>query len=380
MEAKIIEKFTPTLVVAVCNCVRPVADACMADGLITGETRDDILESTVTNEDKTRELLKAVKNCTEIDSISFDIFLRILNGKLPEISRAKLLTDMRTELASEQGRVIAPANESAALVPAFNTGHEAMAPMHHGQLLLSRSHESNVSLLHQEQNPFIGKLEESIREHERTIAEKKLLKEKLKENERLKAQLADVQSLQSSNTSENQSTTTGTSISEADIFQLKEKIEKLEQKSKDLDGEISRYRCAIDIQGGKIIQKLMAEQEKFKNQYEQKFQEFKRSMTKYRELEREHGSYHELDPEEGSAMNYRESEREARRYYGSSDSRGGSDYDVPISKRRKTKSSIDSLENEVTNTMSHASKLNCYEERSTFYTSVKNYYSEIKHF
>ena len=354
MEAKIIETFTPTLVVAVSDCVRSVTDACMADGLIPVETRDDILNSTVTSEDKTRKLLKAVKNCIEIDSISFDIFLRILNGKLPERSRAKLLTDMRTELASEQGRITA---STTALVPAFNTGHEAMAPMHHGQLLLSRSHETSVvsQLLHREQNPFIERLEESIREHERTIAEKKLLKEKLEENERLKAQLASLLSI--SNASESQSTTASTSMSEADILQLKEKIKELEKKAEDLGMEITRYRCAIDIQGEKIAQKLITEQKKREIQYERRFQELKRSMMNYRNSERERGSYYELDPEEGSSMNYRESERESQRYYGSSDSREGSDYDVPISKRRKTESSIDSLENEVTNTISLACKL-----------------------
>ena len=157
MEAKIIEKFTPTLVVAVCDCVRPVTDACMADRLITGETRDDILGSTVTNEDKTRKLLKAVKNCTEINSESFDIFLRILREKLPEKSSSKLLIDMGTELAIEQGQAT-PVEASTALVP---SGHEAMRSAHHGQLLLP--HSTAVSrLLHQEQNPYMGKLEESI--------------------------------------------------------------------------------------------------------------------------------------------------------------------------------------------------------------------------
>jgi hypothetical protein len=348
MEAKIIEKFTPTLVVAVCDCVRSVADECMARGLILRETCDDIQESTVTSVDKTRKLLRAVKNCTEIDSISFDIFLCILNEKLPERSRAKLLTDMRTELASEQNRAI-PAAESMALVP---SGREAMTFVHHGQQLLPRGHESDVSrLLYQEQNPYIGKLEESIREHERTIAEKKLLKEKLEENERLKAQLATMQRLQPlSNTSENQSATIGTSMSEADILQLKEKIEKLEKKSEDLSMEITRYKCAIDIQGDKITQKLMIE-------YERRFQEFRKSMMDYRETEpHRYGSYYELDPEEGAARNYRKSKREPRRYYGSSDSREGSDYDVPSSKRKKTESSSDVMEDEITNTTPRTGK------------------------
>ena len=338
MAAKFIERFTPTLVVAICDCVRPVADACMAERLITSETRDDILGSTVmTSKDKTRKLLEAVKNCTEINSESCDIFLRILRENLPEKISSKLLTDMGTE-PSERGQAT-PVEASTALVP---SGHEAMRNAHHGQLFLP--HIAVSRLLHREQNPYMGKLEESIREHERTIAERNQLKE---ENERLKAQLANMQSLQSSsNTSQNQGTTTGISMPEAEILQLKEEIEKLKQKSKDFDGEIeelerkskhlddeiSRYRCALDIQGDKILQKYIENQynwrfQKFErsvmkdreferelvsHQYEQKFQEFKRSMMKYREFEREHGSHYELDPEEGSAMNYRESEREAR--------------------------------------------------------------------
>jgi hypothetical protein len=343
--AKIIEKFTPKLVVAVCDCVRSVADECMAKGLVSVEIHGDInIQSTMTNEDKTRKLIKAVKNCTEIDGTGFEIFLRILNEKLPERSRAKLLTDMRIEVAKEQGQ--ATPNESTALVPAFNTG--SMTSEYHGQRLLPYS--DITRLLHQEQNPYIGKLEESIRVHERTIAEKKLLKEKLEENERLKAQLANMQSLFSSNTSGNQSTTTGTSMSEADILQLKEKIEKLEKKSEDLSMEITRYRCAIDLQGEKITQKLMIE-------YERRFQEFRKSMMDYRETEpHRYGSYYELDPEEGAARNYRKSKREPRRYYGSSDSREGSDYDVPSSKRKKTESSSDVMEDEITNTMPHTCK------------------------
>ena len=119
MEAKIIERFTPTLVVAVCDCVHPVTDACMANQLITGETGDDILGST-TSEDKTRKLLKAVKNSTEINSESFNTFLRILREKLPEKISPELLTDMETQLPSEQGQAI----PIEATVPS-SSGHEA---------------------------------------------------------------------------------------------------------------------------------------------------------------------------------------------------------------------------------------------------------------
>ena len=217
MEVNIIEKFTPKLVVAICDCIRSVTDACMASGLISRDTCGDILELTVTSEDKTRKLLKAVKNCIEIDrDISFDIFLRILNEKLPERSRAKLLMDMRAELASEQ----AQANECTALVPTFTTDHGT--PVRYCDV--SAPHAPDVSrLLYQEQNPFVGKLEESIRQHERTVAEKKLLKEKLEENERLKAEVTKIGKNLLSLSSASENNNHKDIMSDADILQLKEK-------------------------------------------------------------------------------------------------------------------------------------------------------------
>ena len=291
MEAKIIEKFTPELVIAICDCIHSVADSCLAKGLISGNTCSELLESTVTSEDKTRKLLKTVKNCTEIDSVSFDIFLRILNEKLPERSRAKLLTAMRTELTKEQA-LTTFANKCTTLVPTLNTGQRIMTS---AECQLSVPHAHDVSrLLSQEQNPFIGKLEESIRQHERTVAEKKLLKEKLEENERLKAQLAKIgQNLLSlSSASETDLQDTTSSISVADIVQLKEKIEKLEQKSIDLGMAVRRYKSAIDLKGEEITHQLMIAQKKIELQYEQRFREYTAEsfMSENRE---HHDSYSE---------------------------------------------------------------------------------------
>ena len=99
------------------------------------------------------------------------------------------------------------------------------------------------------------------------------------------------------------------------------------------------------------MQKLTIEQKRLKSQYQQRFQELKKSMMNYGEFEREshrYGSYYEPDPEEGS-MNYRESNREPRRsymHYKSPDSREGPDYDVPTSKRQKTESGNDTTEDD----------------------------------
>lgn len=338
MAAKIIEKFTPKLVAAVSDCVRSVADACLANGLISSDTSNDILESIVTSEDKTRKLLKSIKNCIEVDGISFDIFLRILDENLPERSRARLLTDMRAELTREQAQAATSESRSmerTTLVPLSGHMHGTMASVNHGQL--SVPHARDVScLLHQEQNPFFGKLEESIREHERTIAEKKLLKEKLEENERLKANLTSIRQtllfLSNTSSDERREDTgdnyldTNTFMPEADVSQLKEKIKMLEQKSIELGMAIRRYRCAIDIKGDEITYKLMAAQKKLEFQYEQRFQELKKSM-----------------------MNYSGSEREPQQYgsYYESYSREVSDDDVPISKRKKTESDSDTKADDV---------------------------------
>ena len=290
MEVKIIERFTPKLVLAVCDCVRSVADECVANGLIPGGVRDDMLESTVTSDDKTRKLLKAVKNTTEMDSISFDIFLRILKQKLPERSSSRLLMDMRAELAiAEQ----AQANECAAMVP--TTDPRTLVPYHdRGQVSVPRA--ADVSrLLSQEQNPYIGKLEESIREHERTVAEKKLLREKLEENERLKAEVVRIrQSLPSlSNASENNNHGHGNVMSEAEILQLKEKVAKLEEESNKLRMAIRRYRSAIDIKGEEIAHQLTVA-------YEKRFQDLEYLMSRDRRerddsYSEQESDYHDVD-------------------------------------------------------------------------------------
>ena len=208
----------------------------MAKGLISEETFSNIMKSTAISNDKTRNLIESVKNCTKIDCTSFDLFLRILNEQLPKRGSAKLLMDMRAELASRLAQTSSHEDEYAALVPSSYTSHGIMTYTYHGQPSVPHAHDVS-RILSQEQNPFIGKLEESIRQQERAVAEMKLLKEKLKESdERLNDEPANRQS-PNAHEKDLGSTTCTSSMSEADhdMMQIKEKIKNLEEKSKELD-------------------------------------------------------------------------------------------------------------------------------------------------
>lgn len=271
MEAKVIEKFTPSLVTAICDCVQSVADACLGKGLISDDTNRNILQSVETSQNKTRILLKAVKSCTEIDSVSFDIFLRVLNEKLPERCRSKLLPSMSAELADQQTTT----NECTALIPTCNVDSEVTS------VECQFSMTSDVSrLLIQEQNIYVGKLEETIRQHDRTCTEMKLLREKVEANEKMRAQLSKIgQTLQlaPANVSHQgeTATTTMSSTSEAEIVLLREKIKELESKSDELAREMRLYRTAIDIKVEEVMNKLMNAQKQRELVYEQKFREFR---------------------------------------------------------------------------------------------------------
>ena len=317
MEAKIIDRFTPELVKAICLCIQPVSDRCLAQGLISDSTRSHILElSIVTNEDKTRKLLEDVKKLIKINSVSFDIFLRILKEELPESGRAELLTAMRAELTNEQAAALATSVDGCtALVPTFQIGHGTVSTALDRQLSVPYVHDAQ-RLLRQEQNPYIGLYEGTIRQQERIVAEMNTLKDKLEESERSRAQLAKIgQSLLSlTNAGESHQSTTSSTF-EVDIIQLKGKIEKLEKDSRELGMEIRLYRCAIDVKGEEITEKLLKAHEKIELQYKQKIQMLEEFM-----------------------MN-RDFIRETQRYNSREESFSGEgfDYDVPVSKKKKIK-------------------------------------------
>ena len=173
MEAEVIKSFLPDLVTGISDCVQPVSDQCLAKGLVPDSVYKRVLESGGTSEDKARTLILSVKKSTETDCRCLETFLNILEEQLPFRIREKLLLDIRKE-ANENSNTYRAVVQSSTTFQVFPTGKFPW--------------EST-----QEQSSMLGRFEESIRQHERTCAEKNQLKEKLKvkteECERLKNEL-----------------------------------------------------------------------------------------------------------------------------------------------------------------------------------------------
>ena len=98
MEAKIVTTFIPQLVNAVSVCVLGVADKSLAEGLISLRTHAQIIEATGIEDDKARTLILAVRKSIEVHGDSFQTFLNILDGILPNSTKDVLLPSMRREL------------------------------------------------------------------------------------------------------------------------------------------------------------------------------------------------------------------------------------------------------------------------------------------
>ena len=160
MEGEVIKSFLPDLVTAVSDSVLSVSDQCLAKGLISETVYKRVLESGGTSEDKARTLILAVKKSTETDSRCLEILLNILDQELPFAIRDNLLSKIRKELTEK-------ANPSRAVVPLS----KAVQQVPLGEL----SKETTL-----QQSSLLGKLEDSIRQHEHACAEKKLLEERLK--------------------------------------------------------------------------------------------------------------------------------------------------------------------------------------------------------
>ena len=151
MAAKVISSFLPDLVTAISDCVQPVSDQCLAKGLIPDSVYKRVLESGGTSEDKARTLILAVKTSAETDSRCFEILLNILEQQLPYAIKDKLSSDIREEQ-----------KKASAVVP-FSVPVQ------------SDHRETEVV-----QGSLLGRLEESIRQHERACTEKRILEDSLK--------------------------------------------------------------------------------------------------------------------------------------------------------------------------------------------------------
>ena len=240
MEAQVIKSFLPHLVTTISDCIYPVSDQCLAKGLISDSTYRTILQSTGTNDDKARNLLSSILVIIEADhadsSTCFEIFLSILNENLPPGSRG-ILSAMKKELneISYKFKTIVPLGQRLGAVP-------------------SATELSSRCVTYQ--NSLVGRLEDSIRQHERACAEKRQLEEDLKskseEVEKLKHELK----YQTPTSLIIATTESRISANEAEIMELKSRIEEVEFVIEDQGMKLKRSRNKMGMEMKALFEQL----------------------------------------------------------------------------------------------------------------------------
>ena len=246
MESKVLRCFLPDLVAAISDCVHSVSDRCLADGLIPDSTYRRILESGGTSEDKTRNLLLAVIKSTETDSRCLGILLNILEQVLPHGARHALILTIKKKLI-EHGTC------TSVVAMGQNSQASLGTPLTSGEVM-------------KYQTSLFGKLEDSIRQHEHACAEKELLEESLKskeeENERLKYELEHLKLIhQKTDNAESNNEILASmenriSAFEAEMSELRGRIEELESIIEEQGMQVKRGRNAVGLDIAHLMSQL----------------------------------------------------------------------------------------------------------------------------
>ena len=272
MEAKTITRYLPDLVTAVSDCVLSVSSKCFAEGIISESTYRAVLESGGTSEVKSNNLLLAVIRSTETDSRCFGIFLNTLREVLPYGVKDAVLSAMKKELTEQA--------QSMSMVVWGHNSQVAPVTLTSGEMV-------------KKQTSVVGKLEDAIRQHERACAEKNILEENIKikeeENKKLKSEL-DTLKQTDKKVNENLIASTESRISacEAEVSELRGRINKLESIIEEQDMQVKRGRNAMGIGVVNLMGQLsmLAEQEiaEVKQKSEKKEEELLATLEK-KELE-----------------------------------------------------------------------------------------------
>ena len=257
MEAEVIKQFLPDLVTAISDSVLSVADQCLAEGLITESTYKKVFESGGTSEDRARTLILAVKNSTETDPLRcFSLFLDILEGILPPVSKVALLTRMRNAISDK------------ALVSVSQPSRNQSFP---SSMAISQEFSSK--------NPLLGKLEESIRQHTFACAEKKSLEVKLKSKsekiEKLRDELRDLKSNDLSLAKDK------ISVCETEIVELKRRIEMLESTIEEKGMSVKRGKSTINMQLRKFLELVEDEKQDLERSLDKKKAELMKTVEQH---------------------------------------------------------------------------------------------------
>ena len=226
----------PSLITAISDIVQPVSDQCLAKGLIPESVYKRVLESGGTSEDKARTLVLAVKTSIETDSRCLEILLTILDEKLPHGIKDNLLSQIRKEISEKVNacREVVPHSAQLVHVPSEEIPRESTAL--HTQLL--------------------GRLEDSIRQHERACTEKNLLEQRLKaKSEKYEKLKHDLEALKSqtkkisASIRDNMDKTQSRILAcESGMMTLKTRIKELEKIIEEQDMQAKRGRDTVTTQ------------------------------------------------------------------------------------------------------------------------------------
>lgn len=241
VESETLEAFLSRLVTAICDDVQRITDQCLSTGLISDSGRRKILELRG-SEDQARALIQGVQNVTKTDSHCFEIFLDCLDRELPRLVKEKLLPDIRKDLEDRyQARrdgVICKAIES---------------PSSQSQITLFMS-QGDPQECERQQRSLFGRYESSVKNYALVFGEraqcKESLQHKTEESKKLRRELTSL-----GQNSEAKEIETRLSACEAEMAELRERIEKLEGVVEEEDMQARRGKNVI-IVGTKMFMRM----------------------------------------------------------------------------------------------------------------------------
>ena len=268
VESETLEVFLPRLVTAICSIIQRIADQCLSIGLISGSEHRKILELKGSSEDQARALILSILNSTKTDNRCFEIFLDCLDGELPE---EKLLPDLRKDLEDRY-----QARQDSVICKAIKS------PSSQNQITQFMQ-QGDPQECEQQQRSLFGRYENSVKNHARVSGErdqcKESLQRKTEEREKLRRELTSLRG-QNSETKEIETTKERLSACEAEMAELRERIEKLEGVIEEEDMQARRGKNIIMV-GTKMFMRMT------EHAFKEKEEEYKKLLKeKEDELQR----------------------------------------------------------------------------------------------
>ena len=282
VESETLEAFLPDLVTAVCDDVQRIADQCLSIGLISDSGRRKILELRGSSEDQARALILSILNSTKTDNRCFETFLDCLDGELPRLVKEKLLPNIRKDLEdrhqARQDGVICKAIES---------------PSSQSQITRFMQ-QGDPQECERQQRSLFGRYERSVKNHAFAFSERAQCKESLQckteEREKLRGELTSLGE-QNSETKEIETTKERLSACEAEMAELRERIEKLEVVIEEEDMQARRGKNIIMV-GTKMFVRMTEhafkeKEEEYKRLFKEKEDELEKRMQEEKAREQQ---------------------------------------------------------------------------------------------